>query len=261
MTGSVTTSRHAGQRYIVTGGGSGIGAAVCRLLTSEGARVAAVDTNFTQVERGDIQGGSAEFSIHADVGDERSMALGFQRCLDLLGGVDGVHLNAGVAGRPTRLADVSGPDFETVLRVNVFGVLFGLQNCERAAAGGVGPRSVVVTASVAGLGGSPLYAPYSASKHAVIGLVRTAALEWARDGVRVNAVCPGEILTPMLEDAVRAGSRPAASSMDIPIGRIGSPYEVAHAVSWLLSDESSYVTGAALAVDGGVTAGRFLSTV
>lgn len=225
-------SRFAGKLALVTGAAQGIGRACADALEREGARVV----------RADIQGTPTRCDV-TDAAEVESIVRGMGR-LDLAVNA------AGVEGAIARFADAPTEDFDRVIDVNLRGV-FVCMRAELAA----GARSIVNVSSVAGLVGWRGAAAYAASKHAVVGLTRTAALEVAKTGARVNAVCPGVTQTPMYERML-AGN-PALAERTVaanPTGRVARADEVTAPILWLLSDEASFVNGVALPVDGGLTA-------
>lgn len=246
-----------GRVALVTGAGSGIGRASALALAREGARVVAADVDEAGAKETvalvEDAGGDGR-AVACDVTDEVQVAALVQVALDAYGRLDCAHNNAGVSGPPTQLADLDAADVRRILDVNVTGVFLCLKH-EIPAMLAAGGGAVVNTSSGAGLGGAPWFGAYSASKHAVVGLTKSAALEYGGQGIRVNAVCPGPISTPML-DAATAGNAEmrALFSQGIPMGREGSPEEVAAVVAWLCSDAASYVNGAAVPVDGGAKA-------
>ncbi len=250
--------RGEGKVALVTGGGSGIGRATAALFAREGARVAVADVGMEggeeTVKAIRTAGGEAVF-IRADVSraDEVQALVG--RVVETYGRLDCAHNNAGIGGSGALTADYLQEDWDQVLRVNLTGVWLCMKY-EIPVMLAQGRGSIVNTASVAGLAGAPRLSAYVASKHGVVGLTRTAALEYARAGLRINAVCPGWTRTPMVESALAA--RPYLQEAQIiesePIGRMATPEEIAEAVVWLCSDAASFVTGHAMAVDGGLMA-------
>jgi NAD(P)-dependent dehydrogenase (short-subunit alcohol dehydrogenase family) len=248
-----------GKVALITGAGSGIGRATALAFARSGARVLAADVDprrgpatVREIEAAD---GAASF-VQVDVSDEASVEQMVDACLETYGRLDFAHNNAGIGMPSAPLHETAREGFERVLSVNLTGVWLCLKHEARAMLD-LGGGAIVNTASLAGLIGFPLNVAYSASKHAVIGITRTAALEYAQSGIRVNAVCPAFIQTPMVEGFV---AQPATGmTMDRlarmqPMGRIGTPEEVAEAVVWLCSDAASFVTGHGLVVDGGFLA-------
>ena len=242
---------------LVTGAGSGIGRASARAFAREGARVLCADID-TQAGQDTVQaireaGGEAEFS-RCDVSEEEQVASMLRQLIERWGRLDCALNNAGITGRGGPLHELPLEEWTRVLQVNLTGVFLCMRH-ELARMQAQGAGAIVNMSSGAGLVGVPGLAHYSAAKHGILGLTRTAALENARTGVRVNAVCPGSIDTPALrvhmDLGADIGKRILASQ---PGGRLGSPEEVAEAVVWLCSDRASFVTGAALGVDGGALA-------
>jgi NAD(P)-dependent dehydrogenase (short-subunit alcohol dehydrogenase family) len=242
---------------LVTGGASGIGRVTALALAQAGAKVAVADVDeaggeaTAQLIR---EHGSEALFVKTDVGDAAAVQTLIQTIITTYGRLDCAFNNAGIEGLPTRTADASEDDFDRIMRVNVKGVWLCMKaEIQQMVTQGGGV--IVNTASVAGLVGAHSLPIYSASKHAVVGLTKSAAVEYARKGVRVNAVCPTVIRTPMVERGLAA----LPEFMDvvkqsIPMRRIGEPEEVAAAVLWLFSDASRFVTGTTLTIDGGFTA-------
>jgi NAD(P)-dependent dehydrogenase (short-subunit alcohol dehydrogenase family) len=246
-----------GKCIVITGGASGIGRAAALACAREGASVVVADIDATgseAVAREIRESGAAAIAVVCDVTKGADVTALFARAAQEFGGIDGAFLNAGIEGRVVPLGDYDEETFRRVLEVNVVGVW----NCLRAVIGPMTARgrgSVVCTSSIAGLVGAGAFSAYVASKHAVLGLMKTAAIETAKSGIRVNAICPGVIETPMLDrlaDA-REGLVEALLGMK-PMGRLGTADEVAEAAVWLLSDRASFVTGHSLVVDGGYVA-------
>jgi NAD(P)-dependent dehydrogenase (short-subunit alcohol dehydrogenase family) len=231
-----------GRVALVTGGGSGIGATTVELLRARGATVVAADLR------------AADGVEALDVTDEAAVDALVASILDRHGRLDLAANVAGTSGVYANVADAATSDWRATLAVNLDGVFFCLR-AELRAMRAAGRGSVVNVASSAGRMGVPGLSAYSASKHAVIGLTKSAALEVAREGIRVNAVCPGSVRTPMLRGFV-GGDEELLEKMGrrAPMGRLGEPGEIAEAVVWLLSDASGFVTGNALSPDGGVAA-------
>lgn len=241
-----------GRHIAITGAASGIGLAAARLFAGYGASLLLIDRD-RAVEDVAKDVPDAESCI-ADISDG-------ERIADIFAGqssLDGAFNNAGIEGMGGEMVAMESypvEEFRKVLSINVE----GMWHCMRAQISrfsGAGGGAIVNTASVMGWRGAPGLSAYSASKHAVIGLTRTAALETAQAGVRVNAVLPGAIETPMLTERgfVRNPDFAEQAAMAHPMGRIGRAEEVAEAAAWLLSDKASFVTGHCLAVDGGFSA-------
>ena len=245
-----------GQVAIITGGAGGLGRAVAARLLAEGARVALVDSNEDQLRQVAGELGASALPIRADVTVEQDVIDYVARTVAELGRVDLFFNNAGIEGRMAKIVDTEMADFDRVIAVNLRGVFLGLREVLRAMRSLGSGGAIVNTASIAGLRGSSRLAPYSTSKHAVIGLTKGAAREGAEFGVRVNAVAPGFIDTRMLHSInAMAGDREAAEAelvSRVPLGRLGTPDDVANVVRWLLSAEACYVTGGVYLVDAGV---------
>ncbi len=238
----------------VTGAGSGIGRATARLFLEAGYAVALVDMNAdagsaTAAEFSAI--GSCRF-IQCDVSDDSSVAAAVRECVDTLGPFSAVFNAAGIDGEHGKsTADTDPGNWQRVLDIN----LTGMWQCLRHQIPVLlenGGGAIVNCASVAGMVGAPFLSPYVASKHGVVGLTRCAALEYARQNIRVNAVCPGMIDTPMSRKSMDPGVH-AILLEQSAIGRLGLPEEVGSAVLWLCSEGASFVTGQILPVDGAWT--------
>jgi NAD(P)-dependent dehydrogenase (short-subunit alcohol dehydrogenase family) len=246
-----------GRVVIVTGGASGIGRASAELFSARGAKVVVADLDDVQgavtVAAINALDGEAVF-VRADVTDPEQVRAVVDTAVESFGRLDAALNNAGVPGTYAALTDQDLGDWQRTLDVNLTSVFLSMQAEVPAMLEG-GGGTIVNTASAAGLMGFANLPAYVASKHGVIGLTKSVALEYAQRGIRVNAVCPGSIRTQMLEGFV-AGDQNALEGMGRmqPIGRLGTPEEVAAAVVWLCSDASAFVTGHALAVDGGVLA-------
>ena len=246
-----------GKVALVTGGASGLGQAAVRLLAAAGARVAVADLDEAggaeTVEAVAAAGGEAIF-VRTDVTREADVAGLVARVVDTWGRLDGAINNAGIAGPGKLIPDYSLEEWNRVLAVNLTGIFLGLKY-EIPQMLRQGGGAIVNTSSGAGLIGYPGLPAYVASKHGVVGLTRAAGLEFATAGIRVNAVCPGSTLTPMLQGSM--GDDPAALAAQeatTPMKRLGRPEEIAHAMLWLLSDEASFVNAHPFAVDGGAVA-------
>jgi NAD(P)-dependent dehydrogenase (short-subunit alcohol dehydrogenase family) len=249
----------AGKVALITGGNGGIGAATARRVAELGARVVITGRRQSEgrlvVSEIKRKGGSAAF-IQADLSQPEQVKRIVPFALETYGRLDYAFNNAGISGESRLLTDQNEKSFDHVFAVNVKALFLLLQDeVKQMMAQGQG-GSIVNTASVGGLLAFPTAGPYVASKHAVLGLTKTAAIECGRYGIRVNAVSPGAVKTEMLLDVF--GSQEALDEMSAvhPIGRIGRPEEIADAVVWLFSDGSSYYTGQSLVLDGGLTAQR-----
>jgi NAD(P)-dependent dehydrogenase (short-subunit alcohol dehydrogenase family) len=249
----------SGRVALITGGNSGIGAASAKRLAELGAHV--VITGRRQREGGLLvneirrNSGSAAF-IQADLSEPEQVKRIVPFAVDTFGRLDYAFNNAGISGDNRLLADQTETNFDSVFAVNVKALFLLIQDeIRQMMAQGQG-GSIVNTASVGGLLAYPTAGPYVASKHAVLGLTKTAAIECGRYGIRVNAVSPAAIRTELLLGVF--GTQEALDRMSAvhPIGRIGRPEEIADAVAWLFSDRSSYYTGQSLTLDGGLTAQR-----
>ena len=246
-----------GQVAVVTGAGAGIGRATALAFAAEGLKVVVADRDVAGGEDTVAQikaaGGSAIF-LGCDVTVEAQVKQLMEQTISTYGRLDYAFNNAGIEIEQGRLADGTLDEFDAIMGVNVKGVWLCMkyQLPLMLAQGG---GAIVNTASVAGLGAAPKMSIYSASKHAVIGLTKSAAIEYAKKHIRVNAVCPGVIDTDMFRRAYEADPRKAefAAAMH-PVGRIGKVEEVASAVLYLCSDGAAFTTGHALAVDGGALA-------
>jgi NAD(P)-dependent dehydrogenase (short-subunit alcohol dehydrogenase family) len=247
---------------LVTGGGNGIGRATILGFAGRGAKVVIVDRDATggEATAGIVrqQGGEALF-VQADVTDAQSVQAYVKKAVDTWGHIDCFHNNAGIEGKVANIADYDEAMFDQVMAVNVKGVFLGLKYVLKQMLTQKTGGAIVNTASTAGLMGSPGMPAYVASKHAVLGLTKTASGEVARQGIRVNAVCPGPIDTRMIQDLQKQlnpenpGKVAATYQASIPIGRYGTAEEIANTVLFLCSDLASNITGAHFVVDGGRT--------
>lgn len=246
-----------GKVAIVTGGSSGIGRASALLFAREGARVVVADVDADGGEetvRMIKESGGEGLFLATDVARAADAEAMVEQTIDAFGRLDYALNNAGLEPLPCTTADVPEDDWDQVMAVNLKGVYLCMKY-EIPKILDIGTGAIVNMSSGAGLGGVAFGAAYSASKHGVIGLTRSAALDYAPWGIRVNAICPGVVRTPTLEryiDALGMGEEPFVTME--PVGRMGTPIEIAEMVVWLCSDASSFVTGAAIPVDGGLTA-------
>ena len=251
--------RFSGKVALVTGGASGIGRACAQLFASEGASVVvsdvALEGGHETVRLIEEDGGEA-FFVEADVSKAAQVEALVGGTVEAYGHLDYAFNNAGIEGRmATNTADYLEEDWDRVIAVNLKGVWLCMKH-EIAHMLRQGGGSIVNNSSVEGLVGLQGTSAYAASKHGVVGLTKTAALEYAQSGIRANAVCPGLIRTPMVERYTGGDAETEAQWAAIfePVGRMGSSEEVAEAVVWLCSEAASFVTGHAMAVDGGFLA-------
>jgi NAD(P)-dependent dehydrogenase (short-subunit alcohol dehydrogenase family) len=245
----------AGRVAVVTGAASGIGAATASVLAERGAKVCCADVNDAgakSVAEAIAKAGGEAFSIVVDVSDPEENERMAEATVEQYGAMHIAVLNAGVASAGS-LLDVSFAEWERTVSVNLQGPFLGLQSCGRkiAAAGG---GAITLTSSVMGILGTAGGAAYGATKHGVLGLMKSAAVDLAPFGIRVNAVCPGTIDTPILgplHDAPELLAQLLGPTS--PSGRIGAASEVAEVLAFLVSDAASFMTGATVAIDGGMT--------
>lgn len=251
-------SQMEGKVALITGAASGIGRASALALAREGAAVCASDINESgaaETAQLIMDSGGRAIACHCDVTDVAQVGALVEATVAAFGRLDAAVNNAGISGHFTqRLHEADDDIFDRVINVNMRGVWHcmkaELNQMLRQESG-----SIVNIASVAGLIGAPKAADYSASKHAVVGLTKSAALDYAKLGIRVNAVCPAYTDTAMVKGAIANNPIMAAiMTRAIPMGRLGQPEEIAEAVLWLCSDAASFVTGHALVLDGGLLA-------
>jgi len=246
---------------LVTGAGSGIGRAAALAFARNGGRVAVVDQSLDSahetVEQIIRLGGDA-LALQADISTPEAVADMVAGTVARFGRLDCAFNNAGIGAgrigaRPEKIAEMSLETWNRIIAVNLTGVWLSMKYeiAQMQKQGGGG--AIVNTASIAGLIGIPTASAYVASKHGVLGLTKTTALEYAADNIRINAVCPGYILTGMTDDLTEERAQQIAAA--VPMKRMGSSEEIAEMVVWLCSDRASYATGAGFTVDGGMTVG------
>jgi len=249
-------TRLAGKVALVTGAARGLGAIVGRGLHAAGARVVFADVRDAEGEAEAAALGERAHYVHLDVASEAEWQAATAAARQRFGAAVTVLVNNAGIYRTTPTIEQSVEQYLQIIRINQLGTFLGMRTCfpaMRDAGGG----SIVNIASTAGIEGVPLALAYTASKHAVVGMTKAAALEFGPAKVRVNVVCPGAMLTPLLAESFNVpvavlGAAPFANS---PLGRMGDPAEIAPTVVFLASDESSYTTGSEFVVDGGLTAG------
>jgi NAD(P)-dependent dehydrogenase (short-subunit alcohol dehydrogenase family) len=241
---------------LVTGAASGMGLTTAQAFATEGAAVVLADVNAAAARAAADQlvaAGYKAIGIRCDVTNESNVTAMLERTVSTFGRLDAAFNNAGVQSPAIETADASGEEFDRVTAIN----LKGVWNCmkhELVQMRKQGSGAIVNNSSLGGLVGLPGRAIYHATKHGVLGLTKSAALEYAARGIRINAICPGTIRTPMVEEML--AKEPEAMKeilRDQPIGRLGEPEEIASVVLWLCSPGASFVIGHALAVDGGYT--------
>ena len=248
-----------GKAALVTGGGSGIGRATAIAMAREGARVAVCDLSKDGIEETVTlinDAGGQSIAIQGDVTDEADVANMVARTVSAFGRIDCAFNNAGVSGRQVgppgqRIHELTQPAVAKMFSVNLMGVFLCLKY-EIAQMLKQGGGAIVNTSSIAGLIGLATSGHYVATKHGVVGLTKTAAIEYAQDGIRVNCVNPGYIKTPMTKETM--DERYDEIIAKVPVRRLGVPEEIAEAVVWMCSDKASFMTGASHVVDGGYIA-------
>ena len=245
-----------GKSILITGAASGIGEATARKAVAEGAKVVLADVNAEKGEAFREELGDAAVFVSCDVTDEASVEAAVASTVSEHGSIDGAFNCAGILAAIGNTGENPLEEWQRVIDVDLVGVFLCTKH-ELLAMAAQGSGSILNMASAAGLIGWPGASAYVAAKHGVVGLSKSAALEYAESGIRVNSICPSYVLTPMVEkdlfeDALGNDEELiAAARANHPIGRFAQPSEIAEAATWLLSDRASFVTGAYYAVDGG----------
>jgi NAD(P)-dependent dehydrogenase (short-subunit alcohol dehydrogenase family) len=240
---------------LVTGAASGLGLATARAFAESGASVVLADWHEEAAQSAAkelVNKGHKTLAVRCDVSDDAQVEAMVNQTVTTFGRLDAAYNNAGVQNFLAETADTTREDYDRVMGINLRGLWscmkFELQQMRKQGSG-----AIVNCSSLGGLVGGAERGIYHAAKHGVLGFTKSAALEYATRGIRINAVCPGLIWTPMVDQMVAAGQGDALKAMEksIPMGRVGRPEEIATAVLWLCSEAASYVTGQSISVDGG----------
>ena len=242
-----------GKIALITGAASGIGAATAQLFAVEGAVVILADVDETGGRRVADEIGPRGVFYRADVGNPREVESMVTFAVEKFGRLDVLHNNVATAGAVAPVGDMPIEAWQRAISVSLSGVFYGMRFAlpQMVAQGG---GAIVNTASVSGLAADYMLGAYNAAKAGVINLTRTAAIEYARKNIRVNAVCPGSVATPPLLHALGEGDGRRLLEDHHPIGRLGLPEEIARVVLFLASDDSSFMTGSIVVADGGISA-------
>jgi NAD(P)-dependent dehydrogenase (short-subunit alcohol dehydrogenase family) len=244
-----------GKVALVTGAASGLGLATAKAFAESEASVALADWNEDAMRAAADEltaQGHKVIAIHCDVANDAQVEAMVKQTVAAFGRLDAAYNNAGVQNVLAETADTTREDYDRVMGINLRGewscMKFELQQMRKQGSG-----AIVNCSSLGGLVGGAERGIYHAAKHGVLGFTKSAALEYAARGIRINAICPGLIWTPMADQMVAAGQGDALKAMgkNVPMGRVGRPEEIANAVLWLCSDAASYVTGQSISVDGG----------
>lgn len=254
-------SHFKNKTIIITGAAMGLGLATAEVLAQKGANIVLVDYNEEALNKAREElatryPDARYLTVVADVSDEGAVKNYVNKTVETFGTIDGFYNNAGIEGRQAPMVDYDIDVFKKVVDINLMGVYYGLRHVIPVMQKNGGGR-IVNVASVGGIRGVLNQTPYVATKHAVAGITKNAALEYGKDGILTNAIAPGAILTPMVAEAFRQinpddpKSAEAEYASHNPTRRLGLPQEVAHLVAYLLSDENGYVSGQVIAIDGG----------
>lgn len=254
----MTVAEVAGKHIVVTGGASGIGAATVKILAARGAKVFFGDRNQALGEsvESDLKAAGGEVTFKTlDVTDPSSVAEFYASAQTSYGAINVSLNNAGIDHTPSRMLDVSDDDYHRNIAVNLTGVWYCMKQALQAMLENGGGH-IINLASIAGTAGAPMISAYSAAKHGVIGLTKSVAIEYARSNIRINAVCPSFVKTPMVENTMAQMNDKQRHALVTanPMKRLGEVNEVALTIAWLCSDESSFMTGHSVVLDGGLTA-------
>ena len=241
---------------LVTGGSKGMGEAAVRIFSEKGASVAILDVDIEAAEKLSAElneNGANTIAIQCDVSSEAEVEKAIAKVVETYGKLDAAFNNAGIQIPAQDITETSEEDYEKILNVNLKGVWLCMKHeliqMKKQQSG-----AIVNNSSLAGKVGVPGRTPYVAAKHAILGITKSAAADYASQGIRINAVCPGTIETPMVNDMVNSGDLKREDSINAaPINRLGKASEVADAAVWLCGEESTYVIGQSIAVDGGYT--------
>jgi len=247
-----------GKTAIITGGASGIGEASVKVFAREGAMITIADINEAQGEklaRMIKEMSSDALFVRTDISSREDVEMMVKKTVEHFGRLDCAFNNAGLEGKQATTAEISEDEWDRIMGINLKGAWFCMKyEIEYMLKHGGG--AIVNTSSAAGLMGFPGLSAYTASKHGLLGLTKTAAMEYASRNIRINAICPGVIRTPMVDRFLGGNKELEAQFVEMePVGRMGMPQEVAEVTMWLCSDKASFVTGASIPVDGGMTAG------
>ncbi len=253
--------RFEGKVILITGGGSGLGQVTALRIAKEGAKLSIVDVSDKALEETrkkieETAPGAELLLITADVSNEAAVKDYVQQTVERFGRIDGFYNNAGIEGKQNMTADYSSEEFLKVIGVNLNGVFYGMKYVIEVMMR-QGGGAIVNTASVGGIRGVGNQSGYAAAKHGVVGLTRNSAIEYGVHNIRINAIAPGAILTPMVENSLRqmAGDDWEAAGREFvsvnPMERLGRPEEISGVVAFLLSDDASFINAAVIPIDGG----------